>query len=91
MPVLNPISPIRLKRAFETAGYKLIDEDEHIWVMAWTDDDVPFPISKHGKLVPNDLLDSIVHHPKTTRALSQAIVDACTAAGSLSDRPPPDD
>ena len=51
MVLVAPISPEALFEACKRAGFKLIDEGQHSWVVAQGDKDQPLVIPKHGKRV----------------------------------------
>lgn len=61
MPVTR-LSPRELRDAFETSGFKTLEETDYNWVMGKDERDPPFVIPKKGKLVSREILDAAMDH-----------------------------
>lgn len=75
MPILRPLPPKALKDALVSAGFDVIDETEHNWLLADANDPKAEPIlvPKHGDEVTSEVMESLLGRPQR---VGQAILDA---------------
>lgn len=60
MPALSPVPPEILKNILSRLGFRVIDEDEAIWLMAKEQRDRPIPLPRDGDLVAVEVMEDVL-------------------------------
>ena len=87
----RPAPPALFKKILELDGFQVVGEDEWNWVLFKEGIPRPIPIPKTVEQVPNDIMNSALHHAKMTpgRYIELREVAELELGAALPPNPPP--